>query len=74
MEEALNVNLFPPIKKKSTLGVLMGRSIADTIKILGIPRVLYLNQDDPMVITIDIALYNVSKMLVDQGSFVNILY
>lgn len=32
------------------------------------------NQDDPMVITTIIARYNMSKVLVDQGSSTNILY
>lgn len=35
---------------------------------------LDLEQDDPMVITVEIARYGVSKLLVDQGSLVNILY
>lgn len=33
-----------------------------------------LEQDDPMVITAEIARYEVSKVLIDQGSFVKILY
>lgn len=33
-----------------------------------------LNQDDPMVIIVEIAWYDVSKVLIDQGSSVNILY
>ncbi|XP_017416582.2 uncharacterized protein LOC108327381 [Vigna angularis] len=32
------------------------------------------DQDDPMVITTEIAQYSVSKVLMDQGSLVNILY
>lgn len=32
------------------------------------------DQDDLMVITAQIALYDVSKVLVDQGSLINILY
>lgn len=32
------------------------------------------DQDDPMVNTAQIARYDVSKMLVDQGSSINILY
>lgn len=31
-------------------------------------------QDDPMVITVEIARYEISKVLVDQGSSINILY
>lgn len=31
-------------------------------------------QDDPMVVTVEIARYGVSKVLVDQGSSINILY
>lgn len=31
-------------------------------------------QDDPMVITVEIARYGVSKVLVDQGSSINIIY
>lgn len=33
-----------------------------------------LEQDDLMVITVEIAQYGVSKVLIDQGSSVNILY
>lgn len=33
-----------------------------------------LHQDDPMVVTVEIARYGVSKVLVEQGSLVNILY
>ncbi|XP_014511667.1 uncharacterized protein LOC106770368 [Vigna radiata var. radiata] len=32
------------------------------------------DQDDPMVITVEITLYDVSKVLIDHGSSVNILY
>lgn len=32
------------------------------------------DQDDPMVITAEIARYEISKVLIDQGSSVNILY
>lgn len=32
------------------------------------------DQDDPMVITAQIALYDVRKVLIDQGTSVNILY
>lgn len=34
----------------------------------------YPDQDEPMVITTEIARYGISKALVGQGSFVNILY
>lgn len=33
-----------------------------------------LDQDDPMVITMEIARYDVSKVLIDHGSSINILY
>lgn len=33
-----------------------------------------LEQDDPMVITVEIAQYEVSKVFIYQRSFVNILY
>lgn len=32
------------------------------------------DQDDPMVVTARITLYDVAKVLIDQGSSVNILY
>lgn len=32
------------------------------------------DQDDPMVVTAEITRYNVSKLLIDQGSSINILY
>lgn len=35
---------------------------------------LDLEEDDPMVITAEIARYEVSKVLIDQGSSANILY
>lgn len=37
-------------------------------------HVPHLDQDDPMVITAEITWYSVIKVLIDQGSFVNIIY
>ena len=37
-------------------------------------KALDLDHDDPMVISIEVAEYGIGKVLVDQGSSVNILY